>query len=328
MDYDLEISPAEAVNENALSRYYNREVSGLPYCYAVVPEEFRAGLQWHEDRDEVYPELSDDRLIAARAGGELVGFAHICFWSSEAEESHRLGYEVVQELLEPRVGLIRFFHFTSGHRKAGQQILEAAEAAFALDGVRQVRAFSYYPYRFYRFDRAFLSDKMGHVRGVLSLNGYRITRAVLLLDLADYYVDAPRTCKVVSPQVSETGGRGERKNVTIHLLRAGEKIGIAEMKSLGHYCRAAGAQDAYYVEWFWIAEQEQGKGLGQYLLQVGLREMQQRGFKRAILYAAVDNPRAQLLYTNAGFRVVDNNYQFFKILDGSLPAELFQRVGF
>ena len=56
--------------------------------------------------------------------------------------------------------------------------------------------------------------------------------------------------------------------------------------------------------------------------------MHQLGYENATLYVALDNPVAQLLYSNGGFRLVDNMYVFFKDLERELPIALFEGVGF
>ena len=86
-------------------------------------------------------------------------------------------FTLVEEILDDRVGLVRFFHYRGGQRSAGQAVLEAAEDYFRQWGLKQVRVFSYYAYPFCLFDRTFLFDSMAHVHALLRANGYRIPAA-------------------------------------------------------------------------------------------------------------------------------------------------------
>ena len=60
------------------------------------------------------------------------------------------------------------------------------------------------------------------------------------------------------------------------------------------------------------------------MMEVLLWEMQKLGYKTAVTQAGTEAARPQLLYTNMGFQVVDTNYQWFKILDGDLPLEIYK----
>ena len=64
-------------------------------------------------------------------------------------------------------------------------------------------------------------------------------------------------------------------------MRGSEEVGSSSAVSHGHYCRTGQAQTSYYVGWFGTAGPEQGKGLGRYLLQVLLWEMQGIGYENA-----------------------------------------------
>jgi ribosomal protein S18 acetylase RimI-like enzyme len=58
----------------------------------------------------------------------------------------------------------------------------------------------------------------------------------------------------------------------------------------------------------------QGQRLGQYLVAVGLREMQQLGCRHALVGTEFDNARAILCYTNLGFRFTHRLATFRKQL--------------
>ena len=325
----MEISYLEVEDAGSLAPFYNAEFAHLPYRYPVAAADFCAGARFRSDSDEPYPNLSQERFIVARQGAEVVGFAHLALWSKESEDLIWIGLHLVEEILDHRVGLIRFFHYRSGQRRAGQAILEEAEKYFRQWGLKQVRVFSYYAYPFCLFDRTFLFDSMAHVHGLLRANGYRITRGNALLDLRGRPPAEPSPPPDgLEVRTDAVEGRGDLPNVTLRLMRGNEEVGSSSAVSHGHYCRAGEAQTSYYVGWFGTAGPEQGRGLGRYLLQVLLWEMHGFGYENATLYVALDNPVAQLLYTNGGFRLVDNMYVLFKDMERELPLAVFKGVGF
>ena len=182
----MKIRTLEIDQASALTDFYNEQFSGMPYCYPVTEDEFRTGVRWHEEEDKPYEDLSEESfLVVEDEGGAVSGFAHVAI-CRKGEEHDRIGLHPIEELLEDRIGLIRFFHYRAGARPAGQALLEAAEARLRDFGVGQIRAFSYFGYRFHRFCHAFQSDRMGHVGALLCMNDYRITRGIILLELPDF----------------------------------------------------------------------------------------------------------------------------------------------
>ena len=325
----------EAAN---LTRFYNAEFQQLPYCYPVTPEEFELGFRYQEEKDEPYEMLSHEHLIVGEQGGELVGFVHVAVWHKGQEVDSRIGRHPVEEILEDRVGLILFFHYRSGHRQIGQALLEAAEQYLLDLGAHQIRAFSYYGYRFHRFNRAFLCDALLHVCGLFRLNGYRITRGSILLELPHFVVSPPVALdEAVVVRTEQKPGRGFLPNVEVKLFRGDQRIGHGLAVSAGHYCRALEAQRTLYIPHFSIegspmgsivSEGEQGKGLGRYMMQALLWETRQVGYMDATLYVSMSNPRPQVFYANMGYQVVDTSYQWFKDLSQDLPLSLYKEVGF
>ena len=325
----MEITYVEVEEAGSLAPFYNAEFAGRPYCYPVSAQEFHAGARFRADADEPYRNLAQERFLVARRDGEVLGFAHLALWSKVSDDLIWIGLHLVEDILDHRVGLIRFFHYKRGQRRAGQAILDEAEDYFRQWGVKQIRVFSYYAYRFCLFDRTFLFDSMAHVHALLRANGFRITRGNALLDLRarpPAEPSPPAGGLEVRTEVEE--GRGDLPNASVRLLRQEEEIGSCSAVSHGHYCRAGEAQTSYYVGWFGTAGPERGKGLGKYLLQVLLWEMHKLGYDNATLYVALDNPVAQLLYTNGGFGLVDNMYVLFKDMERELPLVLFEGVGF
>lgn len=334
----MRIRTLEIEHASRLTDFYNEQFAGMPYCYPVTPDEFETGVLWHEERDAPYEDLSDESfLVAEDDDGAIAGFAHVAV-CRKGEEDHRIGLHPIEELLKDRIGLIRFFHYRVGARPAGQALLEAAEAHLRGFGISQIRAFSYFGYRFYRFCHAFQSDKMGHVGALLSMNDYRITRGIILLELPDFTVPDPVVPDAgVAERFDVQPGRGRLPNVEFQLFRGDQCIGQGFAQSLGDFCRSSQAQETFYIPWFSIegspvggrvSEGEQGKGFGRYMMEVLLREMRQLGYRHATTQANTGSPRPILLYTNMGYRVVDTNYQYFKDLEKEIPLEVFKEVGF
>ncbi len=334
----MKIKSLEIDQASVLTDFYNEQFSGMPYCYPVTEDEFRTGVLWHEEEDKPYEDLSEESILVAEdEGGAVAGFAHVAV-CRRGEEHDRVGLHPIEELLEDRIGLIRFFHYRAGARPAGQALLEAAEAHLRDFGVGQIRAFSYFGYRFYRFCHAFQSDRMGHVGALLCMNDYRITRGIILLELPDFAVPDPVLPDPgVTTRFDVRPGRGRLPNMEFQLLRGDQCIGQGFAQSLGDFCRSPQAQDTFYIPWFSIegspvggrvSEGEQGKGFGRYMMEVLLREMRRLGYRHATTQANTGSPRPILLYTNMGYRVVETNYQYFKDLEREIPLEVFKEVGF
>jgi len=112
--------------------------------------------------------------------------------------------------------------------------------------------------------------------------------------------------------VNRKPGRGVLPGLTVHAFRSGNEIGICESLSVGQYCQASEAQDWVFIKWIGVEEDERGKGWGRYLLQRNLWEMQKIGYKNTVISTDITNYRAQLFYTNYGYRVVDTAYGFVK----------------
>ncbi|MDE2727361.1 MAG: hypothetical protein OXI19_05010 [Gemmatimonadota bacterium] len=334
----MKIRTLEIDQASALTDFYNKQFSGMPYCYPVTEDEFETGVRWHEEEDRPYEDLSEESiLVAENECGAVAGFAHVAI-CRRGEEEDRIGLHPIEELLEDRIGLIRFFHYRAGARPAGQALLEAAEARLRDFGVGQIRAFSYFGYRFHRFCHAFQSDRMGHVGALLCMNDYRITRGIILLELPDFRVPDPVLPDPgVTTRFETQPGRGKLPNMEFQLFRGDQCIGQGFAQSLGDFCRSPLAQDTFYIPWFSIegspvggrvSEGEQGKGFGRYMMEVLLREMRRLGYRHATTQANTGSPRPILLYTNMGYRVVDTNYQYFKDFEREIPLEVYKEVGF
>ena len=309
-----------------------------PIATRSQPPSFPPASTYHEDNDQPYADLSDPQVLVARQQNTLLGFVHTAIWHKDrGGETWRIGNHPIEDLLADQVGLIRCFYHRPGHRAAGQALLEAAQTHFAQRNLHQIRAFSFHSYRFYRFGRTFLPDRLGHLRGLLGYNDYHITRGSILLELPQYQYSEPTLPDVgIKVEVELQQGRGQRPNIALHLYRGSDTIGEAACISAGHFCRAPQAQTTFYFPWFFIkgnnvaarqSQGEQGKGLGRYMMQRALWEAAQQGYETATLHVGMGDMRPQLFYTNLGFQVVDTSYQFFKDSKNELPPTVFRQVG-
>lgn len=81
---------------------------------------------------------------------------------------------------------------------------------------------------------------------------------------------------------------------------------------LESFYRAKESQDSFFTKWLGVEEEYQGKGLGRYLLQRTLNEMYKVGYRNAFISTNVINYRAQLFYSNFGYKVTDTAYALVK----------------
>ncbi|MGB9595939.1 MAG: GNAT family N-acetyltransferase, partial [Candidatus Poribacteria bacterium] len=95
-------------------------------------------------------------------------------------------------------------------------------------------------------------------------------------------------------------------------IKNGNQIGECVSVSVGEFCNNNNAQDWFFTQWLGVEQEEQGKGFGKYLLQRTFWEMKKIGYENAIISTNIKNYRAQLFYTNFGYKVVDTGYCLVK----------------
>jgi ribosomal protein S18 acetylase RimI-like enzyme len=285
-----------------LADFYNTQVAAtVPHCYPVSPAEFAAG-RYEKTSDACRPMLHAERVIVGIVRGQVRGFAHV----SVGEIVHR----------ERRLsgGFIHFMTYARGHRDVGQAILAACERHFCDTSVSTIRAFDGYFYRFCHLGFPLVSDRMGHVYGLFGLNGYKLSGEGEIFFRYPHYPVArpilPDPAVEVLAQVDE--GRGKLPNVTIRALRDGNEIGICVALSGGDFCRARQAQDTAFMDGLYVVEAERGRGWGRYLLMRTLCEARRLGYQHTVISTDQQNYRAQLFYTNFGYRVTDTVYRFIR----------------
>ncbi len=292
---------------DALTRCYNYLIAKVPHCYPVSKEEFREELS--DTPQKGNPKIryhSKTTFIAASQGDgkqddDVLGFVQIGI--DELREHQRNN------------GVIRFLGYLPGERRAGQALLEKAEAYLHRYTPLQIVAFTQeHRYRFYHFAHAYLSDALGQAQALLAFNGYQRHEGEVFLGWEHYDITLTPPPQSVEIAVEWKSGNGERPNCKVQAFHDGEKIGVCECLSGGEFSRHPDAQNWFHTVWLGIEDNFQGQGLGRYLLQYTLHEMRKVGYRHAAISTDWKNHRAFLFYSNFGYRVSDWSYGFSKTL--------------
>ncbi|MFB3881674.1 MAG: GNAT family N-acetyltransferase [Armatimonadota bacterium] len=293
----IEIVSFEPGMAGEVARCYNEAVEPLPYCYPVPVERFAtvAGL--------AHRRLRDETLLVARDGDGVAGFVHLGI-ALPARDEEPPG--------EPAV--IRFVTYQAGKRAVGQRLLQHAEEWAREHGRSEIHAFNAeYRYRFYHFWYAHLSEHIGHVQGLLGMNGYRTYNGEIYFVWRDYQPPA-----AARPGLEfeldfnwQDGPLGTR--LSLGAMQGSRQIGVCNMDH-GVASPAPDASDWCYCDWLWVTDKLQGHRLGRFLLVTALDEMRKRGCKHATISTNVQNYRAALFYSNLGYRFVDATYAWSKKL--------------
>jgi GNAT superfamily N-acetyltransferase len=292
----------DPANLGELANTYNTQVAtSVPHCYAVSPQELGAGRA-DKTGDDYRSTFDTERLFVATRGGEVQGFAHVSTGEIVHREQRQNG------------GFVHMLTYAPGERDLGQALLDACEQHCFASGASTIWAFDGYAYRFHHSGFPLVSDRMGHVYSLFGQNGYKLAgEGELFLECLGYSVTVPPlTDPTVEVQVQIQGGRGERPNLTLQALRGETQLGSCVALSSGDYCRAPEAQDRVFVDGLGVADAAQGRGWGRYLLMRTLHQARQLGYRHAAISTGKRNYRAQLFYTNYGYRVTDTVYGFVK----------------
>ena len=306
----MKITHWDVADAGDLAHVYNEQLARIPHCYPVSPEEFEIGIRYRKDADEPYEELHSEKIIVIEQNGKIIGFADVAVIES-GEDGQK-----------ENKGLIRFLTYQPGYRAVGQVILEESERYLRDLGISHISAFRItyddddFSYRFYQLGFGLVSDKVGHVYALFRMNGYEISSAEqgeIFLDQPEYSVDEPvPPDNKVEIVVKQQAGRGLLPGLTVRAFRGESEIGICKSLSVGKYCQASEAQDWVFIKWLGVEEAERGKGWGSYLLQRNLWEARKVSYKNTVISTDIINYRAQLFYTNYGYRVVNTGYGFGK----------------
>jgi len=292
----MEIVGYEAGLADDVVSLYNRAVSGLPHCYPVDADRLDAAIgRVHQAAES--GDSEDGAAFVALADGRAVGFVDV-------------GVAQPREWGEGRQGVICFLYYLSGQRAAGQALLDAAERHIAEQDVPLIQAFPQeWRYPFYDLHAAYLSDRLGHIEGLLGMNGYERVRGEVMLDWPDFrpVVPGPPDSSA-DVDVSLPEGRGRLPGVRVRAEIEGTYVGQCACVSGGEYAPDQDAQEWVEVVDLRVTRDQQGHGWGRHLLLRALHEAREAGYRHAAISCHWHNDRALLFYSNYGFRVVDMTY--------------------
>jgi ribosomal protein S18 acetylase RimI-like enzyme len=298
----MKIDYIDVSESRDLVHVYNEQLKDFPHFYPVLSEEFEDGVINRNNPSNPHADIHSEKLIIGERDSKILGFAHVSVGEIENFGHKKSG------------GFIHFLTYQVGHRPIGQAILDECEKYLKGLGVNQIWAFwDASNYRFYHLGFGYLSDKMGHVFGLFRINKYDVDIGEIFMSYPEYNVPEPMLDdKNINVFVEHEPGRGVLPNLHILAFRNEKKIGECYTVSAGEFLRANEVQDWFFTKWLGIEEEDQGKGLGRYLLQRTLWEMRKIGYRNAVISTNVKNYRAQLFYTNFGYQVVDTGYGLIK----------------
>jgi GNAT superfamily N-acetyltransferase len=286
-----------------LTAFYNRLTVDVLHCYPVTEEEFALAMRGVTDNVKDSETLDTETAFVAMSQGIVLGFVHA-------------GVGQIGDNREVEVGVIRFLGYERGERRAGQAVLEEAEAYLKARNLAQVFAFSAdccYP--FYHLEYACLSDALDHVQALLGFNGYRRHVGEVFMDWTDFSVSLTPADVPITFSVDWKQDLGELPNCDVFAHLDGEQVGVCGSFSGGRFSRHPDAQDWLVTVWLDVYDEFQGQGIGRHLLQYSLQEMRKIGYRHAAISTNWENYRAMLFYGNCGYRVVDWAYEYHKKLE-------------
>ena len=287
--------------QGALTEFYNRQTVNVPHCYPLKEEEFALAMRGVNGKADI------------QEGGVDFETAFVAIENRAVQAFIHVGVGQVGNNRQIPVGVIRFLGYERGARRAGQAVLEKAEAYLETCNVAHINAFSQaYRYRFYHFENAGLSDGLDHVQALLGFNGYQYCSGEVFLDWENYAVTSVPSSAPVTFSINWEQGRGRLPNCTVTAYCNGEEVGVCESVSGGEFSSHPDAQDWLHTTGLDIEDPYQGQGIGRYLLQYSLQEMHKVGYRHATISTDWENYRAFLFYSNCGYRVVDWTYELEK----------------
>ena len=292
----MEIIPYEAELAPEVARLYNRAVSGLPHCHPVATERLARFLA--REPEEASNDIpSDEVVFVAMADGQGIGFV-------DTTVGHPGGWG------DGTQGVVRFLCYVPGRRAAGQALLEAAEAHLARKDLDRIQAFPQeHCYPFYHLHAAYLSDRLGHVEGLLGMGGYERVRGEVILDWPGFRPAVPPPPEASArTDVTFPEAGGELPGVEVRAWLDGDDVGECVCRSCGEYAPDAEAQRWVEVVGLGVEDNLRGRGWGRYLLLRALGEARETGYRNAAISTWWGNHRALLFYSNYGFRVADWTY--------------------
>jgi GNAT superfamily N-acetyltransferase len=259
-------------------------------------------------------DCSSRKILLAEGGadGELLGFVDVCVWAAHSTTEWGPGSTGRRVDVAPR-GLIRFLWYERGQRRAGEALVDAAEAHVSAAGMVDMAAFDQgFRYAFYMIDSAYYSLANNHVLSLLEARGYVRCNGECYYDWPNYSIPdelAPLP-EGLSFRMITIPGKGRLPGTAVYAVSEdGKDLGVCVTTSTGEYSKSAVASATCFTKWLGVPvsptstrlHPSQGQGLGKCLLAESLRLMKTLGYKHATISTALMNHKAQLFYSNFGY---------------------------
>lgn len=308
----------ERRDAEALAACFSRSVVSVRHCNPCSATTFAKEMQRHHSH------LTNRAIwVAEDEHSECIGFVEVAVMACDLPPA--------EPPLAQGDGVIRFLALDRGHRRAGEALLDRAEAYLQGCGAGRVVAFSSSTtYPFYFLESAGLSSAQVHVSGLLGLRGYENTNEdtnEAYLDWLDFDVSSlpapPTPEQHISFRVDlDDAGPGRLPSATVWAIsdEDGSELGQCECVNACNWADNPQA-DSSCQDWFFVTHmgvppiftdehQFQGKGVGLLLLGEALRCMREIGYRHSCISTDRGNNRALLFYSNVGYETVEWTHSY------------------
>jgi GNAT superfamily N-acetyltransferase len=290
-----------------LAEIYNGHAAEIPFEHSVSQENFVEAIT------RPTKHLGNELLFVAVNAGQPKGFVHVGMVAAEDSPNQK--------------GLIRFLAFPRNERGMGQALVDRAHAYLHGLGASACQAFDYrfgYPCTWV----GSLKSPWEHIYALLGINGYHIEghwgRVAVW---SDYEMSEPvlpnRELEVRvddTPFFPHLTSYGDLPTVVVRVFRNNAIVGGNETRP--YYLPYWGEvpQNMCYTAGMGVNEAERGQGIGRYLMERSLYEMQRLGCHHAILDVDPNNFPALMLYASMGYRTVYSICKMAKVFESIEPA--------
>ena len=290
-----------------LAELYNVHAAEIPYEYPVDQDSFVEAIARPNET------LKEEVLLVAVETGQPKGYIHA-------------GIIPNNDSSDEKIGLIRFLAFPRTRRAIGQTLLDHAHEYLRTLGVSTFQAFNYgfgYPCTWF----GHLKSPWEHIYALLGSNGYHVNELPELKKPGWTQIMVWRDFELSEPVLSDKGievqvdntpifpglpSYGDLPTVAVRVFRDEELVGGHEMRPyyLPQWNQAS--QNTCCTSGIGVNEKERGRGIGRYLMERSLFEMQRLGCHHAILDVDPGNFTALLLYASMGYRTIYSVCQMSK----------------
>ena len=290
----MKIIQLEISEIGELASTFNSLCAQIPYVYEITPDEFETGIYFPPYVEGI---IESEKIFVSEHNGKRLGFSHVAIEKREGESKVR--------------GVFRFFVYHPEYRQAGQMLLDKSQEYLCKIGAACIST----PMKSYRIwaTRVSFSGQLLQVPALFQANGYEVNVSSVMMACPGFQISNP-DCPYSGVEIvllqQETPAI--LPSYIIQMRQGDQKLGQSYLSSLGHYYRASEAQHIFYVNDIYLEPHARGKGLGRYLLERSMFEMQRLGYKDGALCTDIDNYQAQLLYSSYGFRTIDTIHTVYR----------------